>query len=298
MRIAEPTRTIIARNSVARGVAPNQEEDGMAIQQVDQETFGLEWQQWHQQHERDLADPHGFLAVTGLYWLSATPERFPGAPGLWSSDDTGARVTLGGGEELEIDGVTVRDAYDFGIIPERGGRTAAFGDAVVEVAKRGGRDILRPRHPDNPLRTNFTGVPTYGPNPRWVFAGEFLPFESAHPVTVEAAVEGIEHVYESPGQVEFEYQGETFLLTTFDGKAPGSLLVLFTDATSGITTYAASRALLVEEPDDEGNVVLDFNRAVNLPCAFTDLATCPLAPPENRLPIGIEAGEKTPYQRA
>jgi uncharacterized protein (DUF1684 family) len=44
-------------------------------------------------------------------------------------------------------------------------------------------------------------------------------------------------------------------------------------------------------------VVVDFNRAVNLPCAYTDLATCPLPPPENRLPVAIEAGEKIPTER-
>jgi uncharacterized protein (DUF1684 family) len=41
-------------------------------------------------------------------------------------------------------------------------------------------------------------------------------------------------------------------------------------------------------------VVLDFNRASNLPCSFTDYATCPVAPPENRLSIAVEAGEKNP----
>ena len=270
----------------------------MAIQQVDRATFGLEWQEWHHQHERELAAPHGFLAVTGLYWLTATPTRFPGAPGAWSSDDEGAKVALQDDEELAVDGVAVHGTYDFGIIPERGGRTAAFSGAVVEVAKRGGRDILRPRHPDNPLRVDFTGVPTYLPNPRWAFVGRYLPFEKPRPVTVGAAVEGIEHVYEAAGRVEFDYRGETFALTAFGGKAPGSLVVLFTDATSGITTYAANRVVLVDPPDEERNVALDFNRAINLPCAFTDFATCPLPPAENRLPIGIEAGEKTPYERA
>jgi uncharacterized protein (DUF1684 family) len=38
--------------------------------------------------------------------------------------------------------------------------------------------------------------------------------------------------------------------------------------------------------------VLDFNKAVNPPCAFTAYATCPLPPVENRLPVRIEAGEK------
>ncbi|HAP89673.1 MAG TPA: hypothetical protein DCR15_07915, partial [Arthrobacter bacterium] len=44
-------------------------------------------------------------------------------------------------------------------------------------------------------------------------------------------------------------------------------------------------------------VLLDFNRAVNLPCAYTDLATCPLPPAENRLTVAIEAGEQTPVER-
>jgi uncharacterized protein (DUF1684 family) len=72
--------------------------------------------------------------------------------------------------------------------------------------------------------------------------------------------------------------------------------VLFTDATSGKTTYAANRSLTVT-PESDGSVVLDFNRAVNLPCAYTDLATCPLPPSENRLSVAIEAGEQIPYER-
>jgi len=39
-------------------------------------------------------------------------------------------------------------------------------------------------------------------------------------------------------------------------------------------------------------VTLDFNRASNLPCAFTDYATCPVAPADNRLAVAVEAGEK------
>ncbi|HYZ52949.1 MAG TPA: DUF1684 domain-containing protein [Streptosporangiaceae bacterium] len=95
-----------------------------------------------------------------------------------------------------------------------------------------------------------------------------------------------------------EVDGETLRLTAFNGRAPGSLTVLFTDATSGVTTYPANRSLLVDAPDAQGAVTLDFNRAVNLPCAYTDFATCPLPPAGNRLPIAVEAGEKIPYERA
>ncbi|UAK30881.1 DUF1684 domain-containing protein [Nocardia asteroides] len=34
-----------------------------------------------------------------------------------------------------------------------------------------------------------------------------------------------------------------------------------------------------------------------LPCAYTDLATCPLPPAQHRLPVAIEAGEQIPYER-
>ena len=109
-------------------------------------------------------------------------------------------------------------------------------------------------------------------------------------------VEGLQHVYAAPGAVEFEVDGQPLALTAFNGHAAGSLHILFTDATSGVTTYAANRSLQVAAPDADGTVVLDFNRATNLPCAYTEFATCPLPPAENRLPIAVEAGEQIPYE--
>ena len=44
----------------------------------------------------------------------------------------------------------------------------------------------------------------------------------------------------------------------------------------------------------DGTVTLDFNKAYSPPCAFTNYATCPLPPPQNRLDVRIEAGEKKP----
>ncbi|WP_329371182.1 DUF1684 domain-containing protein [Streptomyces sp. NBC_00669] len=263
-------------------------------EETDRASFAREWEEWHAAHERVLADPHGFLAITSLRWLDATPTRFPDAPGAWSSTHDGVVVELDDGEELTLDGQVLRGRHDFGVIAERGGLFPAAGDAVIEVAKRGGHDILRPRHPDNALLTAFTGTPAYAPDPRWARTGRYLPFDTPRPTTVGAVVEGLQHVYDAPGEVEFALDGTTHRLTAFNGRTPGSLLVLFTDATSGVTTYAANRSLTVAAPDADGTVLVDFNRAANLPCAYTDLATCPLPPAENRLPVAIEAGEKTP----
>ncbi|MDT0479338.1 DUF1684 domain-containing protein [Streptomyces doebereineriae] len=77
-------------------------------------------------------------------------------------------------------------------------------------------------------------------------------------------------MYDAPGRVEFELDRQQLSLTAF----PGGSMVLFTDATSRVTIYAANRVLAVEPPAADGTVVLDFNRAANLPCAYTDLATC------------------------
>jgi uncharacterized protein (DUF1684 family) len=151
-------------------------------------------------------------------------------------------------------------------------------------------DDWRPRHPSNPLLAKYDGTPAYPPSDEWVIPGRFVPFDAPRDVTVGAAVEGLEHVYSSPGRVEFN----GLALTVFNGHTPGSYFALFTDETSGVTTYAANRSLAIAEPAADGSVVLDFNRATNLPCAYTEFATCPLPPAENRLPIAIEAGEKIP----
>ena len=55
--------------------------------------FAAEWNAWHRRQEARLADPHGFLAITSRNWLIGEPQRFPDAPGEWS---TGPSVAAGG----------------------------------------------------------------------------------------------------------------------------------------------------------------------------------------------------------
>ena len=268
--------------------------------------FATEWEQWHAAHERRRADPHGFLAVTHLHWLGAEPSRLEGVPGSWSVKDDAVTVVLEAGESLLRDGKELNSgepkaeggiAVVFDPIAEREGINLTAGPAVVELAKRGGEYIVRPRHPENPLLREYRGTPAYAPDARYAVEGTYVPFEEPRPTTVGAAVEGIVHVYEAPGEIRFELDGQDLTLTAFNGHGPGTLSVLFTDATSGKTTYGANRSLTVGAPDADGRVILDFNRAVNLPCAYTDLATCPLPPSENRLGVAIEAGEQIPHER-
>jgi hypothetical protein len=258
--------------------------------------FAADWDVWHKQHQDRLAAPDGFLAITSINWLTETPARFPDAPGEWTADDSGVTVELAPGEELTLNGTRIGGRHSFGRIPERGGVFPADAAGVYEVARRGGNDILRPRRPEAPLRAGFRGTPAYAPEPRWVIRGSYRSFDEPLDVTVGSVVEGLQHVYAAPGVVEFEIDGQPLALTAFNGHAPGSLHILFTDATSGVTTYAANRSLKVAAPESDGTVILDFNRATNLPCAYTEFATCPLPPAGNHLPVAVGAGEQIPYE--
>jgi uncharacterized protein (DUF1684 family) len=254
-----------------------------------------EWSEWRRERERQLSDPHGLLAATGLHWLTNAPTRYDDVPGAWSSDRDGVRVHLADGETLTLGGVVLSGPYNFGTIEDGPGVRASFDDAVVEIAKRADRVMIRPRHPDHELVREYRGTPTFPFDERWRVTGRLIPFDAPRRVTVDASVEGLHHEYESPGQLEFELDGATYRLTAFsDGD---SFDILFRDATSGVTTYGATRTLAVEAPDADGRVTLDFNRTTNLYCAYTDFSTCPLPPPENRLSVAVEAGEKIPYER-
>ncbi|HXC18542.1 MAG TPA: DUF1684 domain-containing protein [Acidimicrobiales bacterium] len=263
------------------------------IDELDDSAFTAEWEHWHEDHEVRRARPHGFLAITDIHWLGAEPQRFADVPGEWSSGLNDVRVLLGDGEELLVDDDRVVGDYRFHDVDESG-VTARFADAIVEVARRDGNFMIRPRHPDHVVRADYRGTPTYPPSAEWVITGTLRPSDAPRAVTVAATVEGLSHVYESPGEVEFELEGQVQRLVAFNGEDPDELFIVFTDLTASQTTYGACRFLTVKTPGPDGRVVLDFNRATNPPCAYTDFATCPLPPPTNHLPVRVEAGEQLP----
>src|ERR1700744_1060696 len=117
------------------------------LTETDADVAGFEqrWRPWHEAPDKALADPHGFLAITSLHWLQAEGQRFPDAPGEWATGPDGVPGVLAEGEALEVDAVGGSGEHHFGVIPERGSVFARSGDAVIEVAKRGGHDIVRPR---------------------------------------------------------------------------------------------------------------------------------------------------------
>jgi uncharacterized protein (DUF1684 family) len=246
-----------------------------------QSAFEAAWDVWHRERESYYGDPLGWIALTGLYWLTDEFETVADLPGEWRAD----------AEAVYVHGVDDVDRLE----PVEGapGLLVADGDRRIEVIRRTGSVALRIHDPESPHLRAYRGIPTFPPSENWVVTGRFTPYEKARTLTTGAVVEGLEHHHQAVGVVDFELADVALQFVAFIGR-DGGLGVLFTDATSGVTTYAACRSLAIAEPAPDGTVTLDFNRASNLPCAFTDYATCPVAPAENRLPIPVEAGEKNP----
>ena len=96
----------------------------------------------------------------------------------------------------------------------------------------------------------------------------------------------------TPGALVFTIGGRDYRLDAVEENGEEDLFVIFADQTNGKKTYGAGRFLYAARPGADGTTIVDFNKAYNPPCAFTPFATCPLPPPQNRLSIPVEAGEK------
>ena len=165
------------------------------------------------------------------------------------------------------------------------------GKGLLTLLRRGDRDALRIRHADAPTRLQFAGLQYWPADPSWRIEARFLPHPPGRTLPIGDIV-GTQSDSPNPGVVEFERDGRSFRLEAL-GEPGRELFFVLADRTSGHGSYPAGRFLDAQWPGADGKVVLDFNRAYNPPCAFTLYATCPLPPPENRLDLAIEAGEKT-----
>ncbi|ELT43629.1 DUF1684 domain-containing protein [Arthrobacter nitrophenolicus] len=260
------------------------------------------WQRFRANRNKALAARHGWLTLTSFHWLEEAPSAVERAPGLWSTNGTTASLTA-----VPADGLTLVETGE----PVDGTVTAALADeeslmwvqfggadgdqVVVELAMRAGRYAIRTRDSDSPVLTGFDGVPTYDYNPDWEVAGRFEPYPEPVDVPIGTANPLVDGVHRSVGEVVFRLPGSPheFRLQAEEEKL-GALTVTFHDETNGDTTDDW-RKLSTPRPRPDGSVVLDFNRAINYPSAFTPYGTCPMPVKNNSLDIRVEAGEKLPY---
>jgi hypothetical protein len=171
-----------------------------------------------------------------------------------------------------------------------------LGTITVIVINRDGQFALRVKDLDAPTRTSFHGLRWYEPNADFKVHARWIPYDPPKVLDIPTVLGTTTHL-PAPGAAEFTIDGKTVRLEpVLEDPKSTDLFFILRDATSKTKTYGAGRFLYTELPDHgvgkPGELWLDFNRAVNPPCAFTPYATCPLPPPQNRLSVPIPAGEQ------
>ena len=254
-----------------------------------------------------LKGPTGWLSLIGLHWLKDGKNTVGAAKTndivLAAGPANFGTVTLDKGKvTFETDprnGMTNPVTVDGKQVRRTSLRDDASGEpSVVQagsvtfyVIDRNGRKGLRVKDTNAKTRTGFTHIDFYPIDPSWRIEAKFTPFNPPHTLEIPNVIGQIDRM-PVPGKVEFERDGKKYtLLPVLEEPDAKELYYIFADKTSAKETYGGGRFFYSEMPKD-GKVVIDFNKAYNPPCAFTPHATCPLAPPENRLAIPVTAGEK------
>ena len=248
------------------------------------------WQRWRAARAAGLSAPDSWLGVVGLFWLEE------GANTVGSDPSAAVVLTVGPAVLGRIDctgttavwrpvlGAPVPLQTDAGGAPTM----IEHGALAFFVIERDGRLAARVRDRDWAARRPFAGIDAFAYDPAWRIEADWRPLDP--PQTIEVPDAGGDF---RPATVAWQAvfrvgDAEVSLLPM--RVAGDGVFFVFRDATSGRTTYGAGR-FLDAAPASGGRIVLDFNFACNPPCAFTSFATCPLPPPQNRLPFSVDAGE-------
>ena len=257
------------------------------------------------QRDGRLRRPDGWLTLAGLFWLDEGSNSF--------GSDSANRVVLPAGVpgcmgELVLEKGSVRVQTLPGIVMTSGGKPVtaaalpsdadgtptvlAYAHVSFFIIKRRDRFAVRVKNSLSPVLAAFGGLDAFPIEERWRIQGRFERYDPPKEVLVPSVIGGADREI-CPGAIVFEFEGATYRLEPVLEEGSDDLFLIFGDKTNGYETYGAGRFVYARQPDQDGRVVLDFNKSYSPPCIFTPYATCPLPPPQNRLPFRVEAGEKT-----
>ena len=262
-----------------------------------------EIEQWRVERVERLKQPDGWLSLVGLHWLAEGKQTVgsgkdndvvlavgPARLGTITLADKKLSIQLAEGAEAKV-GET--DARQGELAPDSSGAPTfvTFGNAQFQVIERWGKYALRVKDADAATRTGFLGIDYYDIDPTWRFEARFEPHPPGKTIEIANIVGTVEPM-PNPGALVFEKDGKTHRIEAVD-EGDEMLFLIFADRTSGNETYGAGRFLYAAPPAaGSSTVIVDFNAAYNPPCVFTPYATCPLAPPENRLDLAVTSGER------
>lgn len=259
--------------------------------------------EWRAKRIAGLKSENGWLNLAGLFWLKPGKNSFGSAPGNDLVFPQGKSAGMIG--HLILENGQVRAEIAPGAEVWRGEqRVEKFvlfapdqEETVVLrhqslrwfIIKRGNAYAVRLRDLESPLLRSFKGIATYPASLKWKVVARLEPATNGKTIPILDVLGQISQ-QESPETLVFSFKGKEYRLDAV--KSGDELFILFADQTNKKQTYPMGRFLYADKPRPDGTTVLDFNKATNPPCAFTDFATCPLPPKQNSLAIAVTAGEK------
>jgi uncharacterized protein len=270
--------------------------------------------EWRALHAAELQKPDGWLALAGLEWLEAGNNSFGSAKDNKIHLPAGGPAHLG---VLRLDGETVTlnpptQGFPSGFLidgkpvhaqtlhtdpdHDKNNPRLTIGTLNMYVIHRGERFALRIKDAKSAALTGFHGLKWYPPNRAYQVTARWIPYSPQKTFTIATLI-GTSYPAQVPGSAEFTVHGKTYRVDPIlEDPAVAKLFFVLRDTTSATATYGACRFLYTGFPDHgldkPGELVLDFNRLENPPCAYTPYATCPLPPPQNRLTIPLPVGEQ------
>jgi len=169
----------------------------------------------------------------------------------------------------------------------------------IEIERRQ-KDLFFASGPQSPLpmedRAGFEGLAYWPADPEYCYEVELHRHDEKEIIDVEDTSGQQRHMWRW-GEFRFQLGGQECALQAYkDDPDEQRLFVPFRDKTSGKESYGAGRYLdLAYESDrsPDGKWIVDFNRAYNPWCAYSDAYVCPFVPPENWLKPAVRAGEKS-----
>lgn len=262
-----------------------------------------EFKAWHNKRIQDLKAENGWLNLVGLLWLEQGKNTFgsgannhlvfpPGSIPKYAGffERSGDSVTLTADDKVQItvNNQPVKKALlfsnDSSVSPVIG-----YNSLRWTIIKRGTRIGIRLRDLNSPAVKNFHDIATYPFRNTWSISAT-LHTENV-PATIPITnVLGQTSDQKVAGRLVFKINNTEYSLDALE--EGDELFIIFGDATNKKETYPSGRFLYAKKPATGGTTILDFNKAINPPCAFTPYATCPLPPKQNRLAVAITAGEK------
>ena len=261
--------------------------------------------EWQRQRIESLTDPESWLSLSGLFWLREGENSFGAAKNnqiVFPGNNLPAQIGI---TILKADSVYTKIRPDVKVfcdnkpvsfikmIPdvEKNKTVLRLASLSWFIIKRGDKYAIRLRDSENPAIKNFKGIQTFPIDKKWRVKARMEFYDPPKKVEIPTVLGTIVEE-ESPGALLFEINGKNYRLDPLGKKSDKQLFIIFSDETSGWETYGGGRFLEVDNVDSNGITYIDFNKAYNPPCAFSDYATCPLPPQQNKLKLRIEAGEK------